>query len=72
MPGRPDWLTTSEPTHELLVRVPLNLANAHNFDIDPVKKSLQIVMAVSRVRLDQLVCGDPIVELRRLWSHDGP
>ena len=51
----------SAPTHSLTIVVPLNLSDA--FDYHPVEVALNVVMSVSRLAFDGVVCDDIHVSL---------
>jgi hypothetical protein len=47
-----------DPTHLLVVNVPIHLDRDASFDYDPVHDALNVVMSVSRLAVDGVACGD--------------
>lgn len=50
-----------EPTHTLVVRVPLNLGD--DLDFDPIKDTVALVLGVSRAAYSNAICDDPEISL---------
>jgi len=53
-----------ERTHTLTISIPLHLDDAESFDYDPVYTALSVVMSVSRMAVDGVVCDDVNVSLQ--------
>lgn len=53
-----------DPTHRLVIEVPLHLGEAEIFDYDPVHTALATVLSISRLAVDKVLCGDVNVEIR--------
>jgi hypothetical protein len=54
-----------EPSHTLIIRIPLCLDDGASFDYDPVHTALNVVMHVTRLAVDRVLCGLVDVELTR-------
>jgi len=64
-----------DPTHLLVVTVPIHLddfdrlrTHPPGFDYDPLQQALNVVMSVSRLAVDGVVCGDVNVRLDEVPS----
>lgn len=54
-----------EPTHRLLIEIPLHLADdvAHTVSFNPVQDALRIALSLSRAAVGGHYCADPEVSL---------
>lgn len=47
-----------EPTHTLVVAVPLHIGEGQSLYFDPIQDALRTVLAISRLASLGLLCGD--------------
>lgn len=57
-----------QPTHRLVVTLPLDLTGAESFTYDAVEAALRVVIAVSRLAVDGVVCDDLYVALDEVMA----
>ena len=50
-------------THTLIIEVPLDLGGVEKLDYHPVEQALNLVMTVSKLAIDGVMCDDVIVRL---------
>jgi len=53
-------------THLLIVTVPIHLDDDVTFDYDPLQQALNVVMSVSRLAVDGVVCGDVLASFDKV------
>lgn len=52
-----------EPTHTLVIEIPVDMTGAEGKNFDPLQDALQVVLAVSRLAVDGVLADTPNVRL---------